>query len=267
MKRQNGYYAIIQYSPVPERLEFLNIGMLLVVGAQNYVGIKFSSGMSRIERLFGKQSKTYLDAVKASLHFRLSEELSRNTSIEYLSEFSQKRANGIRLSAFMPIAVSDANEELKLLFRELVGEDEPVRREPRIRRKLRDCFLKNGVEHYLQDPDPIDLPEYGIRVDVPFGYQNGCYNLIDGMRLSVAPGDSLREAGKRAMEGALIWKHFESASNQRRLVIVGDFAKQTPEFYKAVRDQLEESKVKLYRLDDLNPLVADIKENATLHAH
>lgn len=266
MKRHNGTYAIIQYSPVPERLEFLNIGILLIVEGLGYVGVRFAKGQSRIERLFGKQSKLYLDAVKASFESRVLQDFSRNMDKEHLATFSKKRANGMRLSPFMAVAVEEAEVVLDELFRDLVGEDEPAKREPRIRRKLREYFSKNGVEHYLQAPDPIELPEYGIRIDVPFGYQNGCYNLIDGMRLPEAPGESLREAGKRAMEGALIWKHFGSLENRKRLVIVGDFAKQSQEFYGAIKGQFEDSNVKLYRLDDLAPLVADIKENGELHS-
>ncbi|WEJ57878.1 DUF3037 domain-containing protein [Devosia sp. FJ2-5-3] len=258
-------YAIIQYSPSPERLEFINVGIVLIVQNERHLGIKFSKNPARIERLFGRQPKIYLDAIKEGFASRLKYDWQQNPELKFLETFALKRANGLRLSPLMPVAVDDAENVLNSLFSELVGDEQPPHREPRIRRKLRECFVERGVEHYLQDPAPVELPEYGIKVDVPFGYQNGCYNLIDGMRLSSAPSDSLREAGKRAMEGALIWKHYQAAQNRKRLVIVGDFAKQSSEFYNAVKIQMNESNVKLYRLDEIEPLVDDIRENAAFH--
>jgi hypothetical protein len=61
MSRFQGKYALVQYCPVPERLEFVNIGLLLVVPESSYLEIRFAKGQTRVERLFGKQSKAHLD--------------------------------------------------------------------------------------------------------------------------------------------------------------------------------------------------------------
>ena len=84
------------------------------------------------------------------------------------------------------------------------------------------------------------------------------------MRLPAQPTEGLREAGKRAMEGSLIWKHFEQGP-RKRLVVVGDFSKQSNGFYQAVRDQFRESNVVLHRLDDMRALIDDIQTQAQLH--
>jgi hypothetical protein len=265
MERQSGKYALVQFCPVPERLEFLNIGVVLLIPELRYVGVRVSKGQSRIERMFGKQPKAYVDAVKEGFASRLKLELARSMDSDFIAEFSRRRANSVRLSPLMPIMVANPDAELDRLFAELVGDDEPLSREPRIRRKLRDAFARSGVTHYLDDPEPVELPEYGVKINVPFGYQNGCYNLVDGMRLSPNVGDSLREAGKRAMEGGLVWKHFQDMDVQKRLVVVGDFSNQSNEFYHAVSEQMEGAHVKLHRLDDLRPLLNDIKQNAALH--
>lgn len=266
MHRQSGKYALVQFSPVPERLEFFNVGVVLIVPELSFVDIRLSKGQGRIERVFGKQPKGYVDAVKEGFGHRLKLELARNMDPEFIAEFSARRANSIRLSPLMSVMVSDPAAELDQLFLELVGDDEPMPREPRIRQKLRNAFAIRGVSHYLDDPEPIELSEYGVKVNVPFGYQNGCYNLVDGMRLSANSGDSLREAGKRAMEGNLIWKHFAKADVKKRLVVVGDFSNQSNEFFHAVSDQMQSANVRLHRLDSLDPLLADIEANGQLHA-
>lgn len=264
IKQYQGKYALVQYCPVPERLEYLNIGILLSVPEVNFLQVRFARGQSKIDRIFGRQSKVYLDAVKESFGVRLRDELSMRPEGGGFEEFIARRANDVRVSRLLPVMVADPAAAIDKLFDELVGEDERVQREPRIRRKLREAFSKHKVDGFLDRPDDVDLPEYGLKISVPYGYQNGCYNLIDGMRLPASSSEGLREAGKRAMEGGLIWKHF-AAGPRKRLVVVGDFSRQSNEFYHAVHDQFAESNVRLYRLDDMKPLLQDIVENADLH--
>lgn len=266
MDRHAGRYALVQFCPVAERLEFLNVGLVLMVPELNFVGVRMSKGQARVERAFGRQSKFELEAWKAAFASRLQLEFSRSADPDSVELFTRKRANALRLSPAMSLVVDDPKQALERLFLQLVGDEQPTPREPRIRRKLKEAFSKLGVSHYLDEPDPLELQEYGVRIDAPFGYQNGCYNLIDGMRLSPNTSDSLREAGKRAMEGNLLWKHFEQSAAQKRLIVVGDFKNQSNAFFNAVSDQMKQSQVRLHRLDDISPLVRDIEENGRLHA-
>ena len=264
MARFEGSYALIQFCPVPERMEFLNVGLVLLVPSAEFVGVRLARGQARVDRVFGRQPKSYLDAIKDSFESRIRQEIAKG-SMASLAEFSRKRANDIRLSPFLPIAVDDPASEFDSLFANLVGEEDLVSREPRIRRKLRESFAAHKVEDLLDKPDEVDLPEYGMKVNVPYGYQNGCYNLIDGMRVSNNISDGLREAGKRAMEGGLIWKHFQKGPVCKRLVVVGDFAQQSNEFFHAVSDQFSAANMKLHRLDDMRALLRDIVQNAEDH--
>lgn len=263
-EQHQGNYALVQYCPMPERLEFLNIGLLLVVPDLDFFRVRFARGHGRLDRVFGKQSKFYLDALKFSFDVRLRSEFSEHFDSARFDEFAEKRANDIRLSRLLPVLVSDVEPEFERLFLDLVGDDDPVVREPRIRRKLREAFVSHRVEALLDNPDDVELPEYGLKISVPYGYQNGCYNFIDGMRLSANVGEGLREAGKRALEGGLIWKHFQDGP-PKRLVVVGDFSRQSNEFFHAVKGQFEESNVKLHRLDDMRPLLKDIVEHVETH--
>ncbi len=264
MEHYQGKYALVQFCPVPERLEFLNIGLVLVVPELSFVGIRFARGHSRIDRVFGRQRKSYLDAIKYSFESRLRSELTRSPDGAGFDEFVQKRANDIRVSRLLSIRVSEVEADFDRLFDELVGEDDRIAREPRVRQKLRDAFRRHKVEQFLDSPEDVELPEYGLRVSVPYGYQNGCYNLIDGMRVPANVSEGLREAGKRSMEGGLIWRHF-AQGHCKRLVVVGDFSQQPNEFYHAVKEQFDASNVRLHRLDDMRPLLKDILENAEEH--
>jgi len=267
MGRKAGKYALVQFCPVPERMEFLNIGIVLIVPELQYVGVKLSQSNARIDRVFGKQSRAYLDNLKESFEFRLRHEFSGRFDDEQISVFSRKRANDIRISPLQSIMVDEPIAELDALFLELVGREVAVPREPRIRRKLKEAFASHRVEHYLEKPEEIALPEYGLKINAPFAYQNGCYNLIDGMRISENVADGLREVGKKAVEGNLLWKHFEgNGVNCRRLIVVGDFSQQSSAFYRAVDEQFHDANMRLYRLDDLRPLLNDIEANAALHS-
>lgn len=265
MERYQGKYALIQFCPVPERQEFLNIGLVLIVPEVGFFEVRLSRGQTRVDRVFGKQPKSYLEAVKESFEHRLRSELTYAPDGASLPEFARKRANDIRLSPLQPVMILQPEDDFNRLFAELVGDEERAIKEPRIRRKLREAFVANKVEQFLDKPSDIELPEYGMTVNVPYGYQNGFYNLIDGMKLPAGTADGLREAGKREMEGGLIWKHFRNAPVKKRLIVVGDFAQQSDGFYNAVVERFAESKIQLYRLDDMQPLFKDIIQNAHEH--
>lgn len=266
MEKHRSYYALVQYSAHPERMEFVNVGVALFVPESGFVGVRFADGVGRVERLFGKQPKPYLDALKDGLERRLHAQFSRGVSASSFEDFAEKRANELRVSKPMPVSVDDPQRVLSELFKELVGEERPKAREPRVAKRLHEAFEKAGVVHYLDPRPEVDLPEYGVKVSVPFGYQNGCYNLVDAMRLPRSVQEGMREAGKRAMEGNLVWRHYANQASPKRLVVVGDFSHQTNEFFHAVSEQMDQAHVKLHRLDDLRPLLRDIEQNAKLHA-
>lgn len=264
--RYPGYYALLQYSPVPERQEFLNFGVLLAVPELDFFDFRISKGSSRMERLFENVPKGQFEAEKFGFGNRIRIEYIRNRSPKALNELSRKLANDFRLSEVLPIAVEEPQKQLNDLFSDLVGHEMPIQREKRISVKLKDAFVKRRIVQYLDSsPPPVKLPEAGVQISAPFGYQNGAYNLIDSVRISGNASEDMKETGRRAIEGGLLWKHFESSSSKKRLVVVGDFSKHPDKFYHAVGELLEENHVRLYRLDNLDPLIEDIQHNGMLH--
>lgn len=268
MQRMQGSYALIQFSPVPERMEFLNVGVVLAVPEAEFIGVRFAESHGRIDRFFKHPQSAFLQNAKEGLARRLAFEFAKSYDVEALELFAANRANELRVSPFLPVAAVDPQAVLNRLFNELVGEDKVQSRRPRMARVLKEAFVKASVFGFVEEkPAPVELPELGISIKAPFGYQNGAYNLIDGMQFSPDPGEALEKAGKRALEGALLWKQSNIAGPQKRLVVVGDFSDKSEAFYEAVGEQLEKSHVRLYRLDNIAPLVEDISQNASLHSN
>lgn len=264
--RHAGYYALLQYGSIPERQEFLNFGVFLAVPELGFAEVMISDSSVRIERFFDGVPKARFDAVKHGFGNRVKIEYSRHRSARALEEFSSRLANEFRLSEVLPVAVDQPFDVLKKLFIELVGDERPSKRNRRISARLKDEFVSRRIVQYLDSsPKPVRIPEAGVEINAPFGYQNGAYNLIDGVRISGNPSEDMKETGRRAMEGGLLWKHYAHLAEKKRLVVVGDFSKHSDNFYDAVGDLLEENHVRLYRLDNLDPLIQDISENARLH--
>ncbi|QNL18862.1 DUF3037 domain-containing protein [Hyphobacterium sp. CCMP332] len=265
MDRQQGKYALIQFSGAPERHEYVNIGVIVATKNFEKFIVRFGDSRRRISRLFGPQSKMLLDAVQMNFEHRIHSEMRFTSEVNGFEEFVRRRSNSVRVSAFMPLAFTDFEREAEALVAELVDDRPKKTRKPRIQSELKQKFATLGVAHLLEDPEPVKLPEFDITLDAKFGYQNGHYNLIDGARLSGEPSDRLQAAGKLAFEGNLLWKHYGQGPRAKRLVVVGDFEGQTRSFYEEVRDQMERSNVVLYRLDDMHPLQADIERSVLPH--
>ena len=53
MSEAQGYFSLVQYSEIPERAEFVNIGVILFASALPHVLSKFSQRPRRAEKAFG----------------------------------------------------------------------------------------------------------------------------------------------------------------------------------------------------------------------
>src|SRR6185312_1194174 len=163
MSSKQGFYSIIQFSPFPDRFEFINIGVVLVAPERKFVGIRFSKGSRRVEKLFGKQKQgVYLASLKEAISNRLRIELSRDLSHSHFERFVESRANDIRFSKPLPMLINEPNADLDELFESLVGEAEIAQRGPKVVTKFRRELEAAGITHLLERPEPVSLPRYGI---------------------------------------------------------------------------------------------------------
>jgi len=263
MERRKGYYALIQYSPFPERHEFVNVGVLLCVPEEHFLQVKFTDSQHRIERLFGRQDINFIISQQKALENRLKIEKTQYLDVEALEKFARLRANTLRMTPLWPTSVDEPCAYLRALFEELVSEDLVKKRFPPIQSKLKNAFKEAGVLRYLAKPAPVALSDYGITVSAPFAYQNGHLNFIEPLRLDENPSEALKEAGKRAVEGGWLAK----AEPDKRLVVVGDFLHHQGKFYDAINEVMRDHHVRLYRLDDLQPLIQEIEQAAHDHGH
>lgn len=262
MATEQGFYALLQFSPVPDRFEFVNIGVVLFAPDRHDVRVKFSSGWKRVEKLFGKQERGNLNVIRDSFKQRLRLEFSEPFSREKLERFAKSRANNLRMSNILPIVIEhEPDVELAELFKSLVGEDENSQRLPRVADELKKKFERAGVDKLLQKPEPIELPQ-GVTIEAPYGYQNGSFNLIDPVRLVGEPEEALAQASKRAIEGQWLLQYSKECRRKKKLIVVGDFTGQQSPFVDAVHGMMKQHEVDLYDLRDIDPLVADIREHA-----
>lgn len=263
MSDRQGYYALLQYSAMPERFEYVNIGVALFVPRNGQVFSRFSMGLRRVERMFGKQPHGYISVLKSDFEARLSK--LEGSNFESLDKFANSRANKVRIANINPILIERSPEaELNELFDLLVGEDEIIPRRRRVSSELRDKFEVAGIEHYLDKPAPVKLPQ-GVTIDAPFAYQNGAYNLIDPVRLNGEASDALAQASERAVKGQWLRQASIQTGKLQQLIVVGDFSQTDDGFRHAVEEMMREHTVKLYDLDRVEPLVEDIRKNAQLH--
>ena len=243
-------------------MEFINVGLFLTVPDIGFSKISFVDEPKRVERLFGRQPHEYFRLIANATEFRILDLVDNRDSLKDFAEFTDRRANEIRLTPLLDIRVSaDPNEDYKNLFEKLVESQEKRQTPTRARARLKKALTNFKVSHLLDKPKPINLEQFDIKISAPYAYQNGSYNLIDSIKISENRAESLREVGKKAMEGSLLFKNL-NLIGRTRMVIVADFSDLPVEFYHAAREHLEESDVKLYRYDEVHDLVDDILRNA-----
>jgi hypothetical protein len=264
MSVKQGYYALLQFSAAPERYEYVNIGVALFSPSDEEVFVRFSSGLRRVERLFGKQPAGYFNILKVDFQSRLSQFKSAN--FESLEKFAKSRANKIRIASIQPFLIErDPNIEISGLFDLLVGEDESGPRRQRVAAELKSKFEVAGVDLFLEKPAPVTLPQ-GVTLEVPYAYQNGAYNLIEPVRLNGDAANALAQASERAVKGQWLWQYSKQQGSLKQLIVVGDFSSTEGSFRSAVSQMMREHSVRLYDLDEVDPLVEDIRRHGHIHA-
>ncbi|AOG09382.1 DUF3037 domain-containing protein [Agrobacterium sp. RAC06] len=252
-------YSIVQFSPFPDRFEYVNVGVIVFDAARKRLSIKLSNDFSRVRKFFGDINAIFLKSAlhdfseRVSLRFHKSD-MSSQSQIE---EFNSKRADLFRLTSLNAVAGSDVDSIADKLFGELVVWEAHPRKIERINTLLTSAFREAGVLSLLdRRPEPIHLEQYGVTLQADYGYQNGVYNLIDAARFD-NPQRGLAEAGKRVLEGKAL-----SEMIGKRLIVVGDFGNQPDRFVDNLREDFEKVGSKLFRLEEVDELSAEIRRTA-----
>lgn len=272
MEYRKGYYSLIQFCPDPSRLEAVNIGVLLFCPELQFLRPRLSRSNDRIRRFFGHQDWSLIKAQKDAIAGRLEVELGRFRTLDDLQDYITRRANNVQITPTRPMKVRDPAADLERLFEELIGEAELIGETeghsltPRVTTMLKREFVKAQVEKLVEQKIAVMVPDTDKEIVAPYAYRNGALNLILPVNFEAPEFDStFAKAATHAIEGELLWKHSQTTSGPTRLVVVGVFGLQRRNDLPVVRNILESHDTALYCMDDLAPLIQEIRTSAAHH--
>ncbi|MBP0439111.1 DUF3037 domain-containing protein [Tianweitania sediminis] len=264
MRENQGYFALVQYSEHPERAEFVNIGVVLFASRAPHISMRFAERPTRVDRVFDISVGSEFSDLKSAIRNKLMNEFSGGWDPERVKQFIQMRSGKVRLSTLRSILIlGSMDEELKILFDDLVGDILKPEHGAKARTKLKNQLALRGVEGLLDRPRPVSLPS-GLEVKAHYGYQNGAYNLLKAVSLQGSPDSALDRASPHMIEGKLLFDH-TGPTARKKLVVIGDVANQEASFIDLVEEQMHKHDVGFYRLDQIEPLVSEIRKSVGGH--
>jgi hypothetical protein len=218
---------------------------------------------SRIIRFFGSEGHDWerINTLKKGLEDRLSQAATEILTLDDLQQFIATRANLFQITPPRPMKVVDPQKDLEELYQQVFGV--PVKRgnKTSFRKLVRTRLLQPGLESRIAQDLKVKVPALGKTIDIPYGYQNGRFNLINLVRFEAAdPEQSAINACKYAVEGKSLHDNPDPQFGELQLVIVGKFRANDSETRKRVKRVFEDFDVRLYPLDKINLLVDEIRK-------
>jgi len=265
MESSKGYYCLIQYCPDLSRLEAANIGVILFCPEREFIRAKTAQGNGRVRRFFGSQDNdwTQINAIKNSIENRLEVAGHDFKSLDDLTNFISTRANEIQITPPRPMKVLEPEKDLEELFEELVGgrSKEPLKYSaPPVEKTLAKTFREKEVEEFIQRDVTVTVPAFHKALTVPFGFQNGRFNLIQPVSFHQTMESRVVDvACRHAVEGRSLYEHPDEKLGDLQLIVVGSFAAESSEYKDLVSDILKENKVALHSIDEVQTLIEEIK--------
>ena len=262
MSPTKGYYSLIQYCPDLARLEAVNVGVLLFRSEPHFIGARTSSSNQRIRRFFGSEDCDWeqINALKAAVEERLEAEGEQFRTLEDLERFIATRGNEIQLTPPRPVKVFNPEQDLDLLFRRLVGGSGRQKAAAPVVERLREALAQESVAPFIRRDVTVTVPAFHRPLTVPFGFQNGHFNLIQPASFNgLSPSKAITRACRFAVEGRSLFEHPDERLGKMQLLVVGDFAAAQQEAHAVVRDIFDENDVRLFTPAELPRLVEEIR--------
>lgn len=257
MRPINGYYSLIQYCPDAAREEAANIGIVLFCPEANFLEARTASGNDRIRRFFQPAEPDWeqINLMKRSIERRLRVDRDRFRDLESLERFAATRANSMRLTKPKAIAVEDPQMELTRLFKQLVG-GRVRRKKAKVQTQLDRSLAAEEFAPVVRRNLTLTLPLLHRPIKVPYGFQNGRFNLIQPTTFKGLNDLAIRRlAGQRAVEGELFHRHRDNSLGELKLIVVGQFSSGQQEVVSAVREVLQTNQTDLYTTQEIPRLV------------
>ncbi len=265
MKPTRGYYCVIQYCPDLGRLEAANIGVLLLCPDLGFLRARMSSDNSRIRHFFGDEGHDWarINSFKLGIEERLEVEQGDIRTLDALETFIARRANLIQVSPPRPMKANDPERDLDQLFKDLVGGQARTNRGPSLKRLLRRKFTMAGLDKKIQMDIRVKVPIFERQIEVPYGFRNGRFNLIQPARFQAAnPEHAKTTACRYAVEGESLYENPDPCFGQLQLILVGKFGSNHAESRPGVERILKDHNVRLYAATEVDRLVEEIKRTA-----
>ncbi len=259
-----GYYSLIQYCPDLSRLEAANLGVVLFCPEAHFLAGRTTDAVRRVRHFFGsadgdwRQIREEITAVED----RLKAAGDQIRTPQELEHFIATRGNAVQLTPPRPMKVVQPAQDLEALFQRLVGGKAGLGREEGlpIARKLNEALAQESVAPFILTDVPVAVPAFHRRLTVPFGFQNGRFNLIEPATFRQERLPSvINQACRRAVVGRSLYEHPDDRLGQLQLWVVGDFAPEQAEARAVVQDILDENEVRLFTAADLPKLVEEIR--------
>ena len=263
MKPEKGYYSVIQYCPDLGRFEAANMGVLLFCPESGFLKSLMSGNNSRIIKFFGSEGHDWkrINTVKKALQDRLEKEHRSIRTLEDIQTFISTRANFIQITQPLPMKVFDPDKDLEDLFGQVIGHQAKQEIKKSFRKFVGEKFTHAGLEKKILPDVRIQVPVLGREVEIPYGFQNGRFNLINPVRFGGRdPDQSFRTACKYAVEGRSLFEHADSKFGELQLVVIGQFRPKDEESSKLVRRVFKASNVKMYSSHELHKLIDEIRQ-------
>ncbi|WP_165233373.1 DUF3037 domain-containing protein [Aquisphaera insulae] len=264
MKPSRGYYCIIQYCPDLARLEAANIGVLLFCPERDFLQARMSGDNARIRHFFSEAPHDWIqiNAFKNGLIDRLDVEREEIRTLEALETFIGRRANQIQISPPRPMKVTDPSRDLDQLYADLVGGRARHSKGQSLSGFLRKKFVGAGLDRKIRENIRVTVPVSQREIELPFGFQNGRFNLIQVARFEAeAPERAKDTACRYAVEGQSLYENPDPTLGPLQLILVGRF-RSVAESRPGVERILEAHKVRLYASTEVDRLVDEIRRTA-----
>jgi hypothetical protein len=262
MQPAQGYYSLIQYCPDLTRLEAATVGVLLFCPERAFLKALTARDNRRIQRFFGREGHDWrqINSFKKAIEERVVVEQPNIQGLEDLQQFIALRANDLQITPPRAMRVENPEEDLKALVREIVGGEPGKPRRGSLLKFVGDRLLRAGLDTKLARDVDVVVPVFGRPTTIPFGFQNGRFQLIQPARFEAENVEhSLNTACRYAVEGRSLYEHRHASLGDLQLVVVGKFRSQDEDTRNRVRNVLAESQVDLFALGELDRLIDEIR--------
>jgi len=264
MSATKGYFSLVQYCPDIARQEAANVGVVLFCPDHHFIKAKLIKNNHRIRRFFGEEADNYqhLNAMKEALASRLKVEESSFVTLEDLQSFVATRANKVILTDPKPVKILNPFEDLEALYRELVLEPSKplsIQAALPLRKRLDQVLMRDDVRPFMRTKINVNIPALKEQIEMPYGYQNGRFHLIQPMEFTQHSEARVKNAAcKTAVEGLSLFRHDDPKLGALQLVVVAEFVDTNPETPQLVRDIFREGSVQMFTPETLDDLRQEI---------